>query len=401
MTTWNFADALSEVRLHLWRFLSGSAHPSAIASSAEGLWDLPSGEIRRLIAAHLVLSEATENMLMAAALLLPRIPADTRLAEEELLGRVHGPVDWQRTRQLQLSSGDRRRFLCLPPDRHFDTALARLIKSCLTDCLTLGEAAALRGSAGPVRTKMERTTSTARRLVQHTKLRQARKAMPTAGQLVAIGARRHTEPLLQFARAFSEGFVGLEPAMTRTVIEEQLLAPADDETLFELLVGCRLTAEFEAVGFVLSNRSLIEPGGRAPLAVMRRGSELLRIWWQRSALPIAGLKTGLYAQCLLDAGIGRASLRPDFVLEFATSGRVVLVEVKHTVSDAAPVHAGVKDALLYLMDARDWFDAQPFPHAVVVAFGADSCTGGRVIVSGERPDQIRRSVRAVVEPAAA
>jgi hypothetical protein len=164
-----------------------------------------------------------------------------------------------------------------------------------------------------------------------------------------------------------------------------------------LLVAFRLIDRLESSGYELLPLGLIEPGASSPLAIFRRGESRLQVWWQRSVLPLVDLTTGLYADSLQSAGMRRSSLRPDLILEFEEPDHVVLVEVKHTVLEQSPVHAGIKDALLYLMDAREHFDAQAWPHALVVAQGASTTmSNGRVLVCGGRNGEIEDAVDLVV-----
>jgi hypothetical protein len=143
--------------------------------------------------------------------------------------------------------------------------------------------------------------------------------------------------------------------------------------------------------------SLIEPGSGAPLARLRLGVDEVSVWWQRATLRFVGLVEGLYAQALRGAGFTGPALRPDFIIEFTSSGRIVLVETKYTESDGSPVHSGVKDALLYLMDARAFFDDEPFPHALVAAMGVRSgSVEGRVLISGGEPEQLGPQISEIV-----
>lgn len=393
MPDWR-ADAIREVSDELWRYLSLAAHPEAIAASAEGLLQLPKGDVRRLVAAHLLLSDSTPAMLECVSSLLGRMPASVTMVREETVGLVHGPVDWAQTRQLRLSSGDRTRFVCLPPDRHYDTALGRLLLHALTSCSALLDAAGdLRGSPGSsavdsaaaptVATALAKLGPTVRSLRSHVKFAAVRPERPDQRVLDSLARRSGIGPVIAWVDRYVSAFEQLDPATARSAVEERLLAPAPDDQLFELLVGFRLVRQIEALGFHRSPPGLIEPGHAAPFARFDGRAGHINIWWQRSALPFVGLTGGLYADALRGGGLDTAALLPDFVIELVSQRRCVLVEVKHTTKETAPVARGVKDALLYLMDARDHFDTQPFPHAVVVALGARlGSTDGRIIITG-------------------
>lgn len=395
--SWDRAAALDEVSASLWRYLSRASRPEAIASSAERILDLQPGDVQRLVAAHLLASEATATMLSSVGEVLQRMPSSTRLVEQELVGRVHGPVDWNRTNQLHLSSGERTRFICLPPDRSYDSSLARLVAYVLSAVEKLHAFASVRGSEGDFGSRLAEVEMLRKRLAGHVKLDGVRPILPHLRELGALSRRRHAEPLIRFARVYVDAFQNLDPTTVRAVVEEQLLVPAADDALFELLVAFRLIDRLESYGYELRPAGLIEPGVSSPLATFRHGESRLRVWWQRSVLPLVDLDTGLYADSLQAAGMRRSSLRPDLILEFEKPDHVVLVEVKHTVLEQSPVHAGIKDALLYLMDAREHFDAQAWPHALVVAQGASTTlSDGRVLVCGGRHGEIEHAVDLIV-----
>jgi hypothetical protein len=383
--TWSREAALQEVSHRLWRNLSAASSIESLVSTAESLFELRRGDIRRLVAAHLLLADETTAMLAAAGAALKRLPPGSRVAEEEFVGHVRGPVDWRQTLQIQLSSGDRTRFLCLPHERSFETPLSRLIAFNLQACETLLARALLRGSAGEVRRRLQDFESQVHRLSNHVKLDGVRAVLPSSRQLAALQRRPGCGPLISFAQRYRDSFEQLDRASALRVVERQLLAPSSDDALFELQVGFRVLEQLEARGFRQLAHSVIEPGTGGPLASMRRGSEEVRLWWQRSVFRFIGPDSGLYAESLFLAGLPTAPLRPDLVLEFPEVGRVVLFEIKHSRLEGSPASEGVRDALLYLMDARAHFDGQPTPHAAVVATGAPDSrlVGQRVLVGSE------------------
>lgn len=398
MTNWTRSAALAEVRGRLWRYLSGAATPEAASGAAESLWELPMGEMRRLVATRICTSDATERMLDAVEDLLPRLPSNTKLTEEEVVGHVAGPIDWQRTHQLQLASGDRTRFICLPATRHYESPLAHLVAFVLEKCQELCIAARMSGGSGPARIIVTQARARSARLARHTKVRDVAARRPDRRQLAALQRRRGVAPIVEFAELYSSGYERLELPTVQQVVESHLLAPMEDDKLFELQVGFRLAVAFESNGFSSLAPTLIEPGSPAPLARLQRDGREVRIWWQRSALPLAGIDVGRYGEALSGAGLQGSALLPDLTIEFLAQNRIVLVEIKHTSADRPPVHAGIKDALLYLMDAQQHFARQPYPHALVAALGAAAGnTEGRVVVTGADAEQLEPLVAAVVK----
>ena len=398
MTTWSRSGALAEVSDRLWRYLSAAATPEAASGAAEGLWKLSPGDMRRLVATRICTSDAAGRMLDAVEALLPRLSANTRLTEEEVIGRVTGPIDWRGTRRLQTASGDRTRFVCLPVSRHFDSPLGRLIVFALTKCQVMCDAAQLVGSPGQTDLIIEEVRKRSARLIQHTKLRGVPPHLGNRRHLTTLQRRRGVAPIIEFAALYLDSYEALEFPVVKQVVEDQLLAPLEDDRLFELQVGFRLVTAFELCGFTSHPPTLIEPGSPAPLALLERDGQRVRIWWQRSALHLMGLDSGLYKDALTGAGLKASALLPDLTIEFPSTQRFVLVEVKHTATDRAPVHAGVKDSLLYLVDAKEHFAHQPFPHAAVAALGAAAGSlDGRIIVTGGESEQLNPLAGRIIE----
>src|SRR3954469_11193235 len=88
------ATAIEKLRPRLWNFLRASAAEHQIGVYAEALWSLSPGQFDELIATHIALMDQTEQMLACVEAVLPRLPSSVRRFEQELVGYVHGPVDW-------------------------------------------------------------------------------------------------------------------------------------------------------------------------------------------------------------------------------------------------------------------------------------------------------------------
>lgn len=378
-------EVAGEVRDRLWLYVSQHSAPSEVAAVAESLFSLRRGELRRLTAAHLADSDRAAAMLAAAPGLLRDLPSSASRSELELRAAVRPPVNWPKTHQRRLASGDRQRFVCRPPERAYDTALARLLLLALDRCAELPQLAQL-GSRGELGDKVAARAGRASHLRGHAKLRQVRpvRRLPQR-TLASLRRHRGAEAVIEWVRFASLALDDQDPGAVREVIEERLLPPKAAETLFELYVGFRLVDALVAAGFVEVDHRLIA-NGRVPFATLRRGGQTATVHWQRSLWSLAdGAVSGRYREVLDGAEMRASSLQPDFAISLANPDRLAFVEVKLTTRDGVTRdREGIRDALAYAFDAEPLLAPHPQPHGLVVAWNADGQPGpGRILVADQ------------------
>jgi len=393
---WNRAEVLATVRHRLWRYLSACASPVQLSSVAEDLWRLPRGDLLRLTAAHLALLPETQEMLEAAALVLKELPSSIARSEVELVGSVRGPVNWTRTQQRQLATADPTRFVCRPVERRYDTPLARLVLLALRRCIELGSLAELQAS-GAAGNEVATVVARATHLAAHRKL-VAVTVVPHLSErtLESLRRYRHTEPLIRFVRQVRHALYDLHPESLDAIITSQLLMPATDDTLFELMAGFLITDALIKNGGRQSFRLIA--GGGVPFAQLDAPLPIT-IWWQRSlwALQAAGDGQSRYEGTLRAASMTLGKLRPDFLIVCHDPPRLVVVEVKQTADAAArPERRGVLEAMAYLHDAQDVFRRYPYPHALVVGWNARAIPGeGQIVVANQ--DNVADAVASLLD----
>jgi hypothetical protein len=173
--------------------------------------------------------------------------------------------------------------------------------------------------------------------------------------LGSLARERDAAPILDFVRMIRDAVDDLEVASVRDVLEQRVLAPAEDDVPFELLVGFGIVDGLLEHGFLETQTRLVERTS-VPFAILKRRESRVTMWWRR-ALWRFSLTTGATSQfhrVLELAGMSRSSLRPDFLLVGEDPDRLLIVEIKHTVRDnASSERDGIRDALAYLDDARE------------------------------------------------
>ena len=384
---WDRDEALRSVRNRLWRYLSGDAAAAlGIEPLVEALWGLPPGELVRLASAHLATSDLALRMLKEVIAAIPKLPSSVDLAKEEYSGRVFGPVDWSATLTRRVTTRRPDLFICRPPSRQYDTQLARLIVLALRELIHVSELASIaeRGPAGRRAAAMHQAAS---RILRSSKLAGV-KSVPRISDRVMDGVvlRYGLGATCEFVRAVEDATGLSDHKSLRRILSDVLLVPEDPSRVFELQVGFAIIDALVELELEEVAPHLI-PGDRAPLGELQRPSDgaRFRLWWQRSPWDIRQdipVTHSRYRQVLVDAQIaGKQPLRPDFVLE-APDRSVLLIEVKHTLTLQTPERVGIRDMLAYLDDTEAIVSGQPYPHGLVVAWGATARPSrARVIVS--------------------
>lgn len=387
---WNRQEALRELRRHLWRYLSASATVSSLQGIVEDIWRLQPGDLRRLAATHMGLQPVTEAMIRETPKVLWNLRSSVERRPDEQLGRVDGPVLWGPTMHRRWQTGLATLFVTRPAERRYDTVEARLIRLCLAACTNLRAQSELAENSD-LGQQLAELSRTARHLLSHAKLQQATEVADLPERTLGMLERRGLHTFVAFWRSYRDAVRELRAEGVAEVVQRQLLAPAKDADLFELLVGFRLLDLFQSRGLTVQFGGLIPDRGHSFATVS--GDQLdLAVWWQRSPwgiLPSWSGYSSTYHDVLDAARMTRSTLRPDFLLDVVRPRpETLLVETKHTSREGvAPDRAGVFDALAYLRDGQQRLINATAPHALVVAQNSDARPALReVMVSG--PDSL-------------
>lgn len=369
MTRWLRSEAELSIGEHLWRF-SGASQLTSVGTAppADPGVAVPTDLFEDILRIHLALGGTADRMLTAAEEIVRRTPGTVAPQTSQTVGYVEGAVLWGPTIEHQLRTGDDTTFICSQGRRRFETLSTRV----LTRALTLAEEFARPSASGEApaaqeaRSRLERS-----RRLQIGKLARVRPInFVTEDQLARVAERPGMADVVEFLE-LSRDALSLVPSAVERVLSEAVIAPADDDTLFELEVGFRLVEVLVAKGFAIELLQAIR-GTPFPFAELRRGDDRIQIWYQRSLRALRKDTHSLYSSIRSANGLRASSLIPDFILRLP-GGRTVVVEAKLTHrSTRGHVRHGISDALAYLLDTHDVFAGHAFPHAVVVAWDVNS-----------------------------
>jgi hypothetical protein len=382
------AEAIAaQVRDRLWLYIGSHSDTAMLEPVVEELLLLERGDVRRLGALHLLLSDQMSLVVDAAERLLRVLPASAKRVDMETVGSVRMPVQWERTLVRQRSTADPTRFVCRPPERRYDTTLARLIELALRTCLDLASLADVE-PAGPASpgAAIARRVEAATRLRAHAKLRHVTrvKSLPSR-TLETIKRRPDALALAEFVKRAHQVASDVDTSEIRDVIS-RVLSPQRPDVLFELFVGFKVLDALVGHGLRLTRLRPV-PGRRMPFAkfISADGDEY-ELWWHRAIwVSHADKSFSAYADVLRAARLRTSPLIPDFLLVRRPSLRVLMIEVKLTEQETGtPDRRGIQDALGYVKDAERFLLRVPEPHALVVAWNsAATPTEHRIVVSSE------------------
>lgn len=396
LPVWTFDDAVARIRPHLWRYLSAHSKRVDLGALVEDVWQLPTGDFERLAATHIGVHPSTRAMLDVAGDVLRRLPSSVARREEELRAEVRGPIAWAQTMQRRATTADPTLFVCRPTERRYDTPIGRIVKLALSECSRLAVRSQL-PDAGEVGKAVWRIAHDAQRLLQSPKLGGVRLVQHTPAEILDQVERRRPQlqPVIDFVRLIRAAFEEKDEFVVRSILETQLLPPADPARLFELEVGFCVMDRFMSHGYELSAGAGLLRHPRPFASLVHPDSRHITMWWQRSVwvVPDAPPRQGLYRRTLGDAQIRPPTpLRPDFVMLFEPGSHIVAVEVKLTEDrPSADERGGVSEMLAYLLDAAALFGGGETPQGLVVAWNASGRPAlSRILVTDQRhvPDAI-------------
>lgn len=382
MTEYSPEEALVRLRADLWRYISMTAQFSNTRAVVASLTGLSVEEADALLETRLGLSPLAERMLHQADATERTLPANAQKTRVDLLDEVEGDIDWPTTVQRRLDRGEPTLFSCVPTRRHFETARARLLASCLRHFEEMTASAV--GTEGTAARELVARHGRARRLRSRVKLRDVRPLSNWSEESLArFHGRRGLDACVAYAEWVRDGLEGRDLAAVREVVEDGLLHPASPATLFEYEVGFNVVRALEAHGLVLEALQA-HMGSAAPFARLVGASGTVMVWRQRALATIPGYDgPSAYAMIRSANGLRSAQLKPDWVIE--VSDNLIPIEVKLYGDPRAGVARGIVDTLACLADRRDLLTAGQIPVAMVAVWQCDvvPTASGRLVTVAE------------------
>jgi hypothetical protein len=403
---------LEEVRAYLPAFLSVAAteRPDPVGDISD-LLNLTRGDLRRVIAVHVALSNEVRDFIasLAGGLRSPITSSDRPAISTQA---VRGPIDWSATVTARAMSGwSPATFVVRPAQRVFDTPENRALKWVLERLdVELGRItrAEVDEKAGIHNQSWFMQIAATRGRMQSAHRHHWLRAIPPQ-RPDAIALRR-----LQAARtAFYKHRVPDVIALLRRLVDTEpskeditdflcrrYFEPARNWQLYELLVALRLARAIAEKAAGKRKGRLLVGTGRTPFAryVMPDGDEV-RLWYQCWPLDVG---QSLHDDARVHYNIGGDSSRPDIVVERRRDGTTVdavVLELKASRNDAT-LSGGLLQLLGYLKDRPDRFTRNPSAWLVPLPSPtvADAKPGHRELWVANSDDVAAAAVQRLTSP---
>lgn len=356
------STVLSTVEPQLWRYIQRHGQVVEANLKVEPT-ALPPTDIHRLGAVHFLLDPSIARFVESVApSLINRLNKQARLSTAVSHSAVRGRIRWPETLRLQVATGDRSQYVAttvhpqfdLPENqllKHLLQRISALCKDVLSQYTTAGD-----GWLASVHTL---------RQVADSHLQGA--AMRNISAISGVGpkhvwATRHAK---HFEYRFLPGVATLLVRLAdqadnylREAVRQRYLEPMNLDVLYELFVLFSFMVQCEQAGWEVELQRLIG-GHTGPVAVYRRHTKVLRVYYQRVPESLASVSR--YKGVMAAHGVRRSLRTPDIIVEMVTAGgspRYLLVEVKRS-SDPGYIVDGIYKLFGYLRDyaiAIDRFD---------------------------------------------
>lgn len=344
---------LAEIQDWLPSFLSAaSTEQLSPLENVVELLNLDAGDLRRIIAVHILLSDAIQDLVLALPRAL-RSPVTSSRRPRQLSRVIAGGIDWAATvRARSTGSPLDGGFVTRPGVRIFDVVENRILawvleavtrQMALANPLIHGDPSAnwLKriSHVGAVVATSQRTGW----------LRSVRPARPTAADLGLLATSRtlfYKRTLASAARLLRRYLDDPTPEDITELLIQRWFEPTRDWALFELVVLLRVERGLAAQGS--RQRLRLTTSRSAFSTVLLPGGARVRLWYQ-SWPTTAGASEQLDAAS--HYGISTTGSRPDIVIEVELGGvsRGILLELKATRS-AQYLGEGLMQILGYLRD---------------------------------------------------
>jgi hypothetical protein len=374
-----YFDILNSVKAYLWTYVQPSATIQDMENAAKNLASIDQKELDYLSAVHFLLSNEVKVFVET----LPKIFRKfSHSAQKELLinqGYVKGRIDWNRTIKERCTKGhDRTVFVCSPARRIYNLPENQLLKYTLvqirrlleeTDNLPVEKMKEIISkdlTKSAVKEKwMDRilwlklNVNLALKNIYLRDVELPHRIDERVIKRTRNARNKDYETIADCYCVHSALIQKTDPDQVRRFIEQRILEPLERDTLFELWVL------FQIVDLIGEEKhlSLIKQGAET-FAKLKLDQEEVNVYYQK---PSAVLKESQYKEIFNCYDLDVNLRRPDIILEFTKSKKIVLFEVKRS-SDKSYIVDGAYKILGYLADFNDNFPSNQNPKAVLVVW---------------------------------
>src|SRR5918912_1928726 len=372
---------LAEVADNLWRYVGrhACAVPAAMHLLAD-LTGLSAESLETLRHLHLLLSEDVILLIDDA---LPTLLRGLRpvAPPEAVAGRVvvRGRIAWGATvaERARRGGSDGARQVAATPRPQYGTAEARLLVRTLNAlaraCARLS--ALVSGREEGWTALVERVQTAVGQARSHRLLARVHVAETAPMADLAACRRSPRQATRTLARVYDHyGRLVEHPTLSALVdaLRQRVLAPLDDDALYELWALLGAATVFDEAGWTLDVAGLVGQAA-VPFAYRAPGGTVARVRFGHT--PAHWRRASRYCTVFDRYGLAGAVRRPDLIVELQRSRRRrhLLVEVKRT-RDPQYIADSIYKVLGYLADFEAVFAGQEGPRALLLLWDGPGAT---------------------------
>lgn len=345
--SWNRKEIIKKVENYMYLYLfKGNVSKTKIA--IRKLFNLNDNELESLITVHFLLSNQLNEFIQILPYLLKNLQHSTLREKEEYKGLIKGRVDWNQT----LKETDPTLFICTPLQKSYDLEINQLLKFLLEKIIYLYEN----------RLKIDEDTKGWHEVIRNNYYKaqiaiknvyfKNIKSINKVPQKTLNKRYRNQNYLkvINLYRLYEKLFIMNDLDTLKELLKNQLLKPADDDTIYELYVFFKLVSKLKDPELGL----LMEGNDYSAIS-----KDNIKIYYQNTPK----IFNSKYKDIIANYNIQATKRRPDIIIEFSDySYRIV--EVKRT-SDEGYLRNSVYKVLAYLEDFKEVNYTDQIPGVIV------------------------------------
>lgn len=352
---------------------------SNVSYGIETLFQLNADELKAQKAAHFLLSDELNEFIKILPFLMRNLAHSSQKEMIEYKGLIRGKVDWSQTYKRRYANGfdDKSLFVCLPASKSYDLEENQLLKFMLMRIVVLFEKTLsfiknpdfeieyeeidadeeenIVNNWHDIVSNRYYLVKKALRNVYFNSISDVKSINPKVLRKAKNHRNIYYQRLAALYELYEELFVYDDLDALKELVEEQLLKPASDDTLFELFIF------FSLVDYLPEDNELgLLFYGNDYSVKSTIGDVDIRIYYQGVPKQVFS-KCTKYKKIFDNYDIGVNLRRPDVLIEIEKDGKKYyrIVEVKRT-SNQNYIRDSVYKVLGYLND----FEGIPFTHNI-------------------------------------